>query len=314
MIARANLYELTGIPTEIGMTDATTVAQGDATDLYLEGKENGLLERVATSNALLAKLTDIHEDTDATLFDIFFFTPYQGEEEEMSDEDYLLQTHRAVAVMARNGLVSFLDPTAGDETTALQEFDIYLDEVVRSGTQIYVRTNGYVVKNGLRTADSPKVVVKGLVAGVSQANLRRDADENATSFATVPAGTELDIVGEAYDADGDKWYKTSYNGFKGYVSAFYIESIEEADAYPVIIDPTAFDDAEIITNMSQLVTLAQAGDITTDFDAFGAPVAATFGKPILIQEQDGIAAGIYEGTTVRVKGGEAFNMMALDLA
>lgn len=56
-------------------------------------------------------------------------------------------------------------------------------------------------------------------------NLRREPNDRSDKLAAIPAGTQLDI----YSGGVDGWYKVTYEGQSGYVSAKYIKEISDDD-------------------------------------------------------------------------------------
>ena len=51
--------------------------------------------------------------------------------------------------------------------------------------------------------------------------LRQEPNTNCATLASIPGGTQLEVIEKL-----ERWYKVSYNGKIGYVSATYVEVIE----------------------------------------------------------------------------------------
>lgn len=60
--------------------------------------------------------------------------------------------------------------------------------------------------------------------------LRREPNDSSDQLTAVPAGTQLDI----YASGVDGWYRISYDGHTGYVSAKYIKEIEDDDTQTTV--------------------------------------------------------------------------------
>ena len=60
------------------------------------------------------------------------------------------------------------------------------------------------------------------VTSRSNLNLRKEPNTNCDVFTSLPTGTKAEILEEL-----SGWYKVSYNGYIGYVSAQYVKVVEE---------------------------------------------------------------------------------------
>ena len=80
-----------------------------------------------------------------------------------------------------------------------------------------------------KPTETPDTVItfKGQVynTGATGLNLREKPNETSTVLVSIPEGTKVDIV-----AKNGNWYKTTYAGKTGYVSATYIKEVTEEDS------------------------------------------------------------------------------------
>ena len=62
---------------------------------------------------------------------------------------------------------------------------------------------------------------KAYVKTTAQLKLREEPTTKSTVLAYIPAGTKLEVISPA-----ENWYKVTYNGKTGYVSAGYVEVVK----------------------------------------------------------------------------------------
>ena len=108
-----------------------------------------------------------------------------------------------------------------------------------------------------QTAASPERLFGGYVTIKSGSlKLRREPNDSSDMLAAIPAGTQLDVFASGVNG----WYKVSYDGHTGYVSAKYVREIEDDDTHAqttVQTDQTAQTDQT--TQTGQTLQTTQTG-------------------------------------------------------